>query len=45
MLHAGREEVRGVLGHAGPGVGDPKCCPEELAALVEHVLLDDLIRP
>ena len=29
---------------AGESLAD-ECCPEELAALVEHALLDDLVRP
>jgi len=31
-----------VRGHRAPG--EAECCPEELAALVEHALLDDLVR-
>jgi hypothetical protein len=35
---------RSVVGeHRTPGESD--CCAEELAALVEHALLDDLVRP
>ena len=30
---------------AGGSLAETKCCSQELAALVEHALLDDLIRP
>jgi hypothetical protein len=38
------ESVEGAVrrGHGTPG--ESKCCPEELAALVEHPLLDHLVR-
>src|SRR5438445_3773427 len=32
-----------IRGHRAPGEADS--CPEELAALVEHELFDDLVRP
>ena len=38
-----RPERAVVRGQGAPREAD--CCPKELAALVEHALLDDLVRP
>ena len=40
---AERVERAIVRGHRAPG--ESECCPQEPAALVEHALLDDLVRP
>jgi hypothetical protein len=40
---AERVECPVVRGHGAPG--EAECCSQELAALVEHALLDDLSRP
>jgi hypothetical protein len=36
------QSARIVRGHGTPG--EPECCSQESAALVEHALLDDLVR-
>ena len=33
------------MGSDGATLSEFECCPEELAALVEHALLDDLVGP
>jgi hypothetical protein len=39
------QRVRSNLKFPRPSSIPEECCPQELAALVEHALFDDLVRP